>query len=82
MTHKGRWHSAQRELLAGICSLPVLRLGHGKDRIVCEGIVDGANLSSFYQRRESYKQQMEHFCTGDYWDCPICAALDEKYRED
>lgn len=61
---------------------PYYTSDNGKDRIVCEGITCGASLSSFYQRRESYKQQMEHFCTGDYWNCPICAALDEKYRED
>lgn len=61
---------------------PYYTSDNGKDRIVCEGITRGASLSSFYQRRESYKQQMERFCAGDYWNCPICAALDEKYRED
>lgn len=55
---------------------------NGRDRIVCEGMTPGGQNQTFYQKRQDYALQMELFCCGDYWRCEICAALDEKYREE
>ena len=61
---------------------PYYRSDNGRDRIICEGLLPGTSLQSWYERREHYRAHMRAYCTGKYWDCPICAALDEKYRED
>lgn len=55
---------------------------NGKNRIVCEGLTPGGQNQTFYRKRKNYAAHMERFCCADYWNCPICAALDEKYREE
>ena len=55
---------------------------NGKDRIICEGLTPGAQLQSYYRKRKDYAGQMELFCSGCYWNCEICTALDEKYKEE
>ena len=55
---------------------------NGKNRIVCEGLVPGGQTQTYYRFRKDYAAQMERYCSGCYWMCEICAALDEKYREE
>lgn len=55
---------------------------NGRDRITCEGILPGSQNQSFFFHRQDFKQQMQIFCKKDFYRCEICAALDEKHRDD
>lgn len=43
---------------------------------------DAAKMVTRFRTPLECSAHMERYCFGSYWDCPICAALDEKYRED
>ncbi len=62
---------------------PYYSSDNGKNRIICEGLIPGSMLSSFYAYQKDFQMQMEIFCTSDgYYRCEICAALDKKHEDD
>ena len=61
---------------------PYYKTDNGKDRITCEGLTPGAQLQSYYRKPKDFAVQMKVFCCSRYWNCEICAALDEKHKED
>ena len=55
----------------------------GTRRVVCEGVVDGSNLSISFLRRADYETQMSVFCCQHYEKCEIYRMLMEsKYEEE
>lgn len=61
---------------------PYYRTDNGKNRIDCDGLIPDSVMHSYFFMRSEYKMQMSIFCCGAYWNCEICTALDNKYRED
>lgn len=61
---------------------PYYKYDNGKDRIVCEGLIPGSKLQSYFRRKKDYQTQIIKFCCGCYWNCEMCAALDKKYEEE
>lgn len=54
-----------------------------RNRIVCEGIVDGSSLALIYCRKRDYDTQMRVFCCEHYKRCEIHRMLMEnKYDEE
>lgn len=54
----------------------------GCSKISCEGIIPGSSIKSVFRRKADYAMQITQFCSGRYWNCEICQALDRKYEEE
>ena len=54
----------------------------GRNRIVCEGIIDESLVALIFSRREDYNTQMNVFCCEHYPKCEVYRMLMEKYEED
>lgn len=76
MAGKSSWRRVQ-------VKCPYYRNDDGDKQLGCEALLPGAakNMTRF-RTAEECTAHMERCCFGPYWDCPICTALDEKYRED
>lgn len=61
---------------------PFYRSDNGADRIICEGLVPGSQLQSYFKRNRDYRLQTEIFCCRHYDHCEIYAALLKKYEEE
>lgn len=60
---------------------PYYRSDKGKYQIACEGLFSGSVTRTYFRRRADFDAVI-HRCKTDYWNCPLCEALDGKYRED
>ena len=50
--------------------------------IVCEGLIDGTSMSSYFQERGARRAYVRRYCTKDRWrECEAARALDRKYEE-
>lgn len=59
---------------------PYYRSDDGKHVIICEGILPGSVVKSFFYRKTDYTLQMDKFCCcKTYWSCEICQANNNKY---
>lgn len=54
--------------------------------IICEGVQEGTALRLMFNQKkggkdvESKMAYMHRFCMEDYYFCPICEMLDNKYE--
>lgn len=60
---------------------PFYLTDNGKNRIICEGLLPGSQLQSYFRKRKDYRLQAEIFCCGSYKTCEIYDALSKKYEE-
>lgn len=59
---------------------PFYRSDDGRQRIDCEGIVDGSTFSVRYPRRSDWKIQVDTFCCDHYERCEVFQMImDAKY---
>lgn len=56
---------------------PFYRRDDGRNRLSCEGMVDGSTLNQNFASRKDLRQQMEIFCCGKYENCEIYRMLME-----
>jgi hypothetical protein len=62
---------------------PYYRNDDGRTELGCKAILpDAAKMVTRFRTPPECSAHMERYCFGSYWNCPICTALDEKYRED
>ncbi len=61
---------------------PYFKEDNGHDLIACEGSIPGTKSKSLFYRRADFRGHMDKFCCADYWNCPLCEAIDNKYKED
>ena len=61
---------------------PFYRSDDGKNKIVCEGIVDDSSVVLNFRKKIDYNTQMKVFCCEHYDRCEVYRMLMEKYRED
>lgn len=54
---------------------------NARSKIYCEGIIPDTILQNVFRSIADYRTQIDTFCSGCYWMCEICAALDKKYED-
>lgn len=52
-----------------------------KQRIQCEGFIEGTKISTAFRTIREKANHMEVFCFSDYDNCAICRALMKQYEE-
>ena len=61
---------------------PYYRTDDCHNTIGCEGVIPGGvSLTHYFPHRADYRAQLRR-CCEDYWNCPLCEALDRKYMEE
>lgn len=58
---------------------PYYRTDNGSQRIVCEGVLADEPVINWMPSREALRRQIQRYCAGEYWMCPLCEAIDGKY---
>ena len=59
---------------------PFYRGDDGRQRIVCEGIVDGSTFSIHFPRKSDWSIQVDTFCCRHYERCEVFRMImDAKY---
>ena len=56
---------------------PFYKYDDGKQKIICEGLVDKGHIALFYQRRSDYRTQINMFCCEHYKKCEVYRMLME-----
>lgn len=51
-------------------------------RIICEGISDGTRLNLVFLGKERERvEHLLHYCSEEYWKCPLYHCANKKYEE-
>ena len=53
---------------------------NGVNKISCEGLIPGSSIAHFFRASADFKMQIRAFCSGCYWRCEVCEALDKNTR--
>lgn len=61
---------------------PFYKYDDGKQRIICEGIVEDSSLALIYHRKDDYAMQIDTFCCEHYTKCEVYRMLIDKYDEE
>lgn len=62
---------------------PFFKYDDGKQRITCEGIIEGSSLAQIFHTKSDYETQIDVFCCNHYQKCEIHRMLMEnKYDEE
>lgn len=61
---------------------PFYKYDDGKQRITCEGLIDGSSLALIYHNRRDYETQLNTFCCKHFQKCEVYRLLIEKYKEE
>lgn len=48
--------------------------------LVCEGILPGSRIKSYFPDREGIQKQMRKYCAGDYKSCPWYLTVTGRYE--
>lgn len=59
---------------------PFYRSDDGRQKILCEGLIDGSSLTLTYVRGQDFRIQREVFCCEHYDKCEIYTMLMSKYE--
>ncbi len=66
----------------GYVKCPYYLRDNRKNRIVCQGIMDGTDLALTFSDQRDYRIQMDTFCQAKYKNCEVYRMLEEIYGED
>lgn len=53
----------------------------GAKSVRCEGLIQDSITKQCFSRRD-FRRHVEIYCSGQYWFCEQCIALDQKYERE